>query len=93
MNLTNGMEWGATVDRNGSFFFDIPSGSYSIELDAASGRMVRDFVFIENSGAGMTISHRLWETSSTDPASAGAFQMRKTNPTPMGQPALTVGNL
>ena len=92
-NLTSGMGRSTTVDRNGGFFFfDVPSGSYSIELDSNSGKMVRDFVFVESPGAGTTISLRLWGTGSADPAAAGSFQMRKTNPTLMGQLALIVGN-
>ena len=91
-DLTNGTEQTATVDRNGGFFFfGVASGSYSIEIDAGSGSMVRDFVFLQSPGAGMTISLRLWESDTSDPAAAGDFQMRKTNPTMMGQPALTAG--
>ena len=91
-DFTNGTEQTTTVDRNGGFFFfGVASGSYSIEVDAGSGSMTRDFVFIQNPGAGMTISLQLWESDTSDPAAAGAFQMRKTNPTLMGQPIPAAG--
>lgn len=92
-NLTDGMETTATVDRNGGFFFfEVSSGSYSITLNSGSGTLERDFIFIQKPGAGMTISLRLWESDGTDPAATGSFQIRRTNPNLMGQPALQPGN-
>ena len=65
-DFSTGTEQTTTVDRNGGFFFfGLTSGSYSIEIDAGSGSMTRDVVFIQNPGAGMTVALRLWESGST----------------------------
>ncbi|MGC9292306.1 MAG: Ig-like domain repeat protein, partial [Acidobacteriaceae bacterium] len=94
---TQAIERTATVDQNGGFFFfGVPTGSYSIVLDAGSrGNMESDFIFQQGPVAGMTITLQLMvqDAETSGASDAGLFRIRATNPTMAGRPALTATQL